>query len=86
VAAGYGIAAAAAALLLALSFVALAVHGSHVLWGRVPAGVSVARAGFGAAALFAAPLAAVCVLGLWTPGPLADVFDSVRAILGATHG
>jgi hydrogenase-4 component F len=91
VAAGYGIAAAAAALLLALSFVALAAHGSHMLWGRVPAGVSVvgasaARVGFGMAARFALPLATVCVLGLWTPGPLADVFDSVRAILGVTHG
>jgi hypothetical protein len=32
---------------------------------------------------FAGPLAAVAILGLWTPGPLATILDSVRAILGA---
>jgi hydrogenase-4 component F len=82
---GYGIAAALAALLLALSFVALAVHGSRIVWGRVPSGLEVVRGGFGMAARFALPLAAVCLLGLWTPGPLATVLDSVRAILGSVN-
>jgi hydrogenase-4 component F len=83
---GYGIAAAVAGLLLALSFVALAVHGSRIVFGRVPSGLEVIRGGFGMAARFGAPLAAVCVLGLWTPGPLATVFDSIRAILGSANG
>ncbi len=82
---GYGIAAAIAGLLLALSFVAMAVHGSRLVWGRVPAGMEVVRGGAVMAARFGLPLLAVCVLGLWTPGPLATVFDSVRAILGSAN-
>ena len=83
---GYGIAAALAALLLSLSFVALAVHGSRLVWGRVPLDVAAVRGGFGMAARFGLPLIAVCVLGLWTPGPLATALDSIRAILGAANG
>ena len=87
---GYGIAAALAALLLALSFVALTVHGSRILWGRIPADVAATdrrvRGGAGMALRFGLPLAAVCLLGLWTPGPVATVFDSIRAILGAANG
>jgi hypothetical protein len=35
-------------------------------------------------ARLAAPLVAVAVLGLWTPGPVSAALDSIRAILGAT--
>ena len=83
---GYVAAAAAAAVLLALSFAALAFHGSRVLWGRTPSGVSVVRARRGMALWLGVPLLAVAVLGLWTPGPLADTLSYVRAVLAVRGG
>ena len=81
---GYWWAAALAALLLACCFVALAVHGSRIVWGHAGP-VEAARGIDGAMALrLAAPLLVVAALGLWTPGPLAAALDSIRAILGAT--
>jgi hydrogenase-4 component F len=91
---GYGLAAAITALLLASCFVALAVHGSRILWGhagpveaaRVKAARVEAARGIlsGMALRLAGPLLVVAALGLWTPGPLATALDSIRAILGAT--
>ena len=83
VARGFWWAAAIAALLLALSFVALAVHVSRLAWGHPGPVEIVRRIDAGMALRFGVPLAAVAILGLWTPGPLATVLDSVRAILGA---
>ena len=87
---GYGFAAAIAALLLASCFVALAVHGSRILWGHPGPLESLEAArgigiGSGTALRLAGPLLAVAALGLWTPGPLATALDSIRAILGATR-
>jgi hydrogenase-4 component F len=83
--AGYLLAASVAAVLLALSFAALAFHGSRLLWGRTPSGVAVVRAGRGMALRLAVPLLAVALLGLWTPSPLADTLNYVRVVL-AVHG
>ena len=83
---GYGPAAAIAAGLLALSFVALAFHGSRLMWGRTPAGVVIVRSGIRMTLRLALPLLVVAVLGLWTPGPLATALDSIRAVLGANGG
>ena len=83
VARGFWWAAAIAALLLALSFVALAVHVSRLMWGHTGPVDIVRRIDAGMTLRFAVPLAAVAILGLWTPGPLATLLDSVRAILGA---
>ncbi|HEU6439718.1 MAG TPA: proton-conducting transporter membrane subunit [Terriglobales bacterium] len=78
---GYGLAAALAALLLALCFVALAVHGSRIVWGH-SGPVDAARAlDWSMALRLALPLAAVAVLGLWTPDALASTFESVRSVL-----
>ena len=83
--AGYLLAASVAAVLLALSFAALAFHGSRLLWGRTAPDVAVVRAGRGLALRLAAPLLAVALLGLWTPGPLAETLNYVRVVL-AVHG
>jgi hydrogenase-4 component F len=81
---GYGPAAAVAALLLALCFVAMAVHGSRIVWGH-SGPIDAAKSFDGGLALrLAAPLLAVVVLGLWTPGPVATALDSIRTILGGT--
>jgi hydrogenase-4 component F len=81
---GYGVAAAIAALLLGLCFVAMAVHGSRIVWGH-PGPVDAAKTFDGGLAVrLAAPLLVVVVLGLWTPGPVATVLDSIRTILGGT--
>jgi hydrogenase-4 component F len=86
VARGYGLAAAVAACLLALSFVAMAFHGSRVMWGRTAPGVAGVRGGLGMTLRLGMPLLAVAVLGLWTPGPLATALDSIRTVLGANGG
>jgi hydrogenase-4 component F len=80
---GYGPAAALTALLLALCFVAMAVHVNRTVWGH--SGPVEAARSFDAslAVRLAVPLAAVAVLGLWTPGPLVTVLESIRTILGA---
>jgi hydrogenase-4 component F len=83
---GFGPAAALAAVLLALAFVAMAFHGSRLLWGRTAAGVDPVRGGLAMALRLGLPLAVVAILGLWTPGPLADVLNSIRAVLGANGG
>jgi hydrogenase-4 component F len=81
---GFWWASAIAALLLALSFVALAVHTSRIVWGHSgPVDESRSIDG-GMLVRLAAPLVAVVALGLWTPGPVSAALDSIRAILGAT--
>lgn len=44
------------------------------------------RRGLADALLFGVPLAAVVVLGLWTPDPLRDILDAVAAVLGGPRG
>ncbi len=78
---GYGLAAALAALLLALCFVALAVHGSRIVWGHSGPVDAAREIDWVMAMRLALPLLAVAVLGLWTPGPLASAFESVRAVM-----
>jgi hydrogenase-4 component F len=80
---GYGPAAAFAALLLGLCFVAQAVHASRIVWGHSGPIEAARRIDGGMALRLAGPLMVVAVLGLWTPGPLLTILDSVRAILGA---
>jgi hydrogenase-4 component F len=79
---GFGPAAALAALLLALCFVAMAVHGSRIVWGHSgpvePRGLDL-----GMAVTLGLPLAAVALLGLWTPSQLTAALDSIRAVMGA---
>jgi hydrogenase-4 component F len=81
---GFFPAAAATALLLALCFVALAVHGSRIVWGHPGPVLAASNFDIGLALRLAAPLLAVAVLGLWTPGPLISALESIKAILGAT--
>jgi len=81
---GFGPAAAIAALLLALSFAALAFHGLRLLWGRPVAGLSIHRPGRAAVAWLGAPLAVAAIVGLWVPAPLAGILADVGAILGMT--
>jgi hydrogenase-4 component F len=81
---GYGPAAALTALLLALSFVAMAVHVNRTIWGHQGPVEAVRSFDFSLAVRLAMPLGAVAVLGLWTPGPLVTALDSIRTILGAT--
>ena len=78
---GYGLAAALAALLLALCFVALGVHGSRIVWGHSGPVDAAGEIDWSMALRLALPLLAVAVLGLWTPGPLASAFESVRAVM-----
>ena len=78
---GYGLAAALAAFLLALCFVALGVHGSRIVWGHSGPVDAAREIDWSMALRLALPLLAVAVLGLWTPGPLASAFESVRAVM-----
>ncbi|HEX7491948.1 MAG TPA: proton-conducting transporter membrane subunit [Candidatus Limnocylindrales bacterium] len=81
---GYGPAAALAAILLALCFVAMAVHGSRTVWGHSGPVAAVRSFDLSLALRLAIPLLTVTLLGLWTPGPLTTALESIRAILGAT--
>ncbi len=83
---GYGPAAAIAALLLALSFVAVAFHGFRLLWGRPVPGITIRRPGRTTLAWLAVPLVAAAIVGVWVPAPLADVLASVGSILGVRGG
>ena len=85
---GYTLAAAAAAALVALSFAALAFHGTHLMWGRAGTAAAPQRdrpAGWPMALRLALPLLAVAVLGVWTPEPVATALHAVTAILGAAN-
>jgi hydrogenase-4 component F len=87
VARGWGLAAAAAALLLALTFAGLLAHLVRIAVttngaSRVPA----TPATRWRLALLGLPLATVVVAGLWTPSPVRAALDQVVVILGGGHG
>ena len=90
--AGWGIAAALAATILALAAAAQLFHAMQVSVKHRGAGPSTdhqpaeaPRAGRRRAILMGAPLAVVVAIGLWTPTPLSAAIDHVAAILGG-HG
>jgi hydrogenase-4 component F len=83
--AGWGLAAGAAAALLALAVAGLLFHVLQVLVG--PARPEPATASKGRwAVVLAVPLVAVVAAGLWTPSPLAAALDQVTIVLGGGHG
>ena len=84
--AGWGIAAGAAALLLALAVAGLLFHVVRVSTGGPAASDEPVRATSRWAALLGLPLTAVVVLGLWTPSPLRAALEQVALVLGARHG
>jgi hydrogenase-4 component F len=86
VAAGWTIAAAVAAAILALAVAGLLFHVSRVAVG--PDRVRGARVSVRGrtVALLGAPLAVVAVAGLWTPTPIADAVNQIVAILGGGRG
>ncbi len=83
---GYTLAAALAALLLALSFVAMASHGTRILWGKPVPEITLHRPGRLAGVMLGLPLAIVAVVGLWMPGLVRDLLVGVGAVLGGSRG
>jgi hydrogenase-4 component F len=81
---GWGLAAAAAAVLLALAVAGFLFHAGRMGFGSPRIG-SVTRSTRGKAIVLGAPLVAVTVLGVWTPEPLAAAIARVVAVLGG-HG
>lgn len=82
---GWGLAAAAAALLLGLAVAGLLFHVMRVVVG--PAGNGHATpSGRPWALLLGIPLTLVVVAGLWTPSPLAAALDAVVVVLGGGRG
>jgi len=84
--AGWGLAAAAAAALLALAVAGLLFHVMRVSVGPpgiVGEGPPASRRW---ALLLAVPLTAVVAAGLWTPSPLAAALDQVVFVLGGGRG
>lgn len=84
-AAGWGIAAAVAAVLLALTVAAFLFHASRVTFG-VPRRRRASTPAPWRAAGLSIPLVAVVVLGVWTPGPLAEAIARVVSVLGGGGG
>ncbi len=87
--AGWGPAAALAAVILALAVAGLLFHVVRVSVGPAgPAGPPAERSSpTGARALLlAVPLAVVIGAGLWTPSPLAAAFEQVVLVLGGGRG
>ena len=83
--AGWGLAAGAAALLLALAVAALLFHALQVSVadrGATPA----AAGGAGRARWLAVPLSLVLVVGVWTPTPLSAAIEQIAIVLGAGGG
>ncbi len=86
VAAGWALAAAVAAVLLALAVAGLLFHVARVAVGPNRArGPRVSIRARTALAL-AAPLALVAAAGLWTPSPVAAAIAQIVAVLGGGHG
>ncbi len=96
---GFGPAIAIAAILLGLAFAGMTFHAMRLAWGgrqrpttaAAEASEQVVAPGHSRgdlldAALFGIPLAAVAILGLWTPGPLREMLDAVATVLGGPHG
>jgi len=84
--AGWGLAAAAAAAILALAVAGLLFHVVRVSVG--PAGPPGERRSSAGAwtILLALPLSVVVVAGLWTPSPLATALEQVTIVLGGGGG
>jgi len=87
---GWGVPAAVAAILLALTVAGFLFHVGRVSFGapRVrtprPRIRSVGRPASWRAIVLGAPLVAVMVLGVWTPEPIAAAIARVVAVLGGT--
>jgi len=81
--AGWSVPAAIAAVLLALAVAGFLFHAGRVSFG-VPRIRSTDRPAPLRAIVLGAPLAAVVVLGVWTPQPLAVAIERVVAVLGGS--
>jgi hydrogenase-4 component F len=84
VAVGWGWAAGLAALLLALTVAGFLFHVVRVVTGTLPAPPdrpAALRRVLRATLALVAPLVAVAVLGVWTPGPVRDAIGHVVAVL-----
>ena len=83
---GWTVPAAAAALLVALAFAALAAHLVRIAWGTPSRRILALRPSAVQAGVLFAPIALVVVLGVWTPEPLARALDAVVVVLGSGRG
>lgn len=70
--------------LLAVAFVAFLKHLNGMLYGAPPAGVAVGEADAGVLAPLAVSVAALVILGLTLPGPLAALLDGAVRILAGS--
>jgi hydrogenase-4 component F len=84
--AGWGVAAAAAAVLLALAVAGLLSHVMRVSVGPPGSTGEGHRASPGWAVLLGLPLSAVVVVGLWTPTALTTALEQVVLVLGGGRG
>ncbi len=87
--AGWGLAAGAAAAILALAVAGLLFHVMRVSVGPAgrPGAIPQPASATGRWAwLLGVPLTAVVVAGLWTPSPLATVLEQVALVLGGGRG
>jgi hydrogenase-4 component F len=97
--AGWGLAAAAAAVILALAVAGLLFHVVRMAVGPArptvgagtgpgPAGdaSTTRRSALGRSILLGVPLLVVALAGLWTPSPVADVLEQVVVVLGGGGG
>ena len=82
---GWGIAAAVAAVLLALTAAGLLFHVARVSFGRPRFRLGTTPAPWRAVAV-TAPLILVVLLGLWTPEPLSHAISGVVAVLRGPGG
>lgn len=84
--AGWGLAAGAAAVILALAVAGLLFHIVRVSVGPPGAETDGTSAAGRRAVLLGLPLTAVVLAGLWTPSPLADALEQVALVLGGGRG
>jgi hydrogenase-4 component F len=84
--AGWGLAAGAAAALLALAVAGLLFHVVRVSVGSAAVGAERTPASGRWAVLLGLPLTAVVLAGLWTPSPLGAALEQVAFVLGGGHG
>lgn len=84
--AGWGLAAAAAAAILALAVAGLLFHVVRVSVGPPAAASERVPATGRWAVLLGVPLTAVVLAGLWTPSPLAAALEQVARVLGGGRG
>jgi len=82
---GWGVAAAVAGLLLALTVAGFLFHASRVSFGPARRGPGPTSAPWRAAGL-SIPLFAVALLGVWTPDPLTGAIARVVSVLGGGGG